>query len=70
VAAQSEGAHTRTSLASESGWARVPMSQTRPCVKCHEPDFGRLYIYIYEPGFGVKLPEADSRARLVRVWAP
>ena len=31
-------AHTRTSLASESGWARVPMSQTRPCVECHEPD--------------------------------
>ena len=33
-----KGAHTRTSLASESGWARVPMSQTRPCVECHEPD--------------------------------
>jgi hypothetical protein len=32
-----------TSLASESGWARVPASQTRPCVECHEPDFGRLY---------------------------
>jgi hypothetical protein len=42
-----KGAHTRTSLASESGWARVAMSQTRPCVECHEPDFGRLYIYIY-----------------------
>jgi hypothetical protein len=42
-----KGTHTRTSLASESGWARVPMSQTRPCVECHEPDFGRLYIYIY-----------------------
>jgi hypothetical protein len=24
-----KGAHTRMSLASESGWARVPMSQTR-----------------------------------------
>jgi hypothetical protein len=33
-----KGAHTRTSLASESGWARVPMSQTRPCVECNEPD--------------------------------
>ena len=33
-----KGAHTRTSLASESDWARVPMSQTRPCVDCHEPD--------------------------------
>ena len=33
-----KGAHTRTSLARESGWARVPMSQTRPCVECHEPD--------------------------------
>jgi hypothetical protein len=40
-----KGAHTRTSLASESGWARVPMSQTRPCVECHEPDLGRLHIY-------------------------
>jgi hypothetical protein len=29
-----KGAHIRTSLASESGWARVPMSQTRPCVEC------------------------------------
>jgi hypothetical protein len=35
---------------SESGWAQVPMSQTRPCVECHEPDFGRLYIYVSEPG--------------------
>jgi hypothetical protein len=41
-----KGAHTRTSLASESGWARVQMSQTRPCVERHKPDFGRLYIYI------------------------
>jgi hypothetical protein len=35
---ETKGAHTRTSLASESGWARVPMSQTRPCVECHKPD--------------------------------
>jgi hypothetical protein len=40
-------AHTRTSLARESGWARVPMSQTGPCVECHETDCGRFYIYIY-----------------------
>ena len=33
-----KGAHTRTSLARESGWARVPMNQTRLCVECHEPD--------------------------------
>jgi hypothetical protein len=59
VSARHKGAHTRTSLASESGWARVPTSQTRPCVECHEPDFGRLYIS--EPGSRVKLPEADSR---------
>jgi hypothetical protein len=45
--AMPKGVHARTSLASESGWARVPMSQTRPCVECHEPDFVRLYIYIY-----------------------
>jgi len=32
------GAHTRTNLDRESGWARVPMSQTRPCVECHEPE--------------------------------
>ena len=35
---QSKGDHTHTSLARESGWARVPMRQTRPCVECHEPD--------------------------------
>jgi hypothetical protein len=28
------------------------------------------YIYISESGSRVKLPEADSQARLVRVWAP
>jgi hypothetical protein len=39
-ASHRKGAHTRPSLASESGWTRVPMSQTRPCVECHEPDFG------------------------------
>ena len=33
-----KGAHTRTSLVRESGWAQVSMSQTRPCVECHEPD--------------------------------
>ena len=33
-----KGPHTHTSLASESGWARVPRSQTCPCVECHEPD--------------------------------
>jgi hypothetical protein len=43
VAARSKG----TSLASESDWARGPMSQTGPCVECHEPDFGRFYVYIY-----------------------
>jgi hypothetical protein len=42
-----KGAHTRTSLASESSWTRVPVSHTRPCVESHEMDFGRLYIYIY-----------------------
>jgi hypothetical protein len=40
--------HTRASLATESGWARVPVSQTRPCVECHEPDFGR-FIYTVDP---------------------
>jgi hypothetical protein len=30
----------------ESGWARIPMSQTCPCVECHKLDFGRLYIYL------------------------
>jgi hypothetical protein len=32
-----KGAHTRTSLARESGSARVPISQTRLCVGRHEP---------------------------------
>jgi hypothetical protein len=44
-----KGAHTRMSLASDSGWARVPVSQTRPCMECHEPDFGRVYgVYTKE----------------------
>jgi hypothetical protein len=52
-------------IKSESGWARVPMSQTRPCVDCHEPDFGRLYIYIYpslvpESRFPRRTRESDS----------
>jgi hypothetical protein len=66
----SKGAPTRTSLASESGWARVPVSQTRPCVECHEPGFGQLYIYRYTRIYPRLAPEADSRARLVRVWTP
>jgi hypothetical protein len=36
--ADTKGAHTRTSLARKSGWARVSLSQTRSCVECHEPD--------------------------------
>jgi hypothetical protein len=47
VAARSKGAHTRTSVASESGWAWVPMSQTRPCVECHEPESTRACVVIY-----------------------
>jgi hypothetical protein len=42
-----KGAHTRASLASESGWAQVPLSQTRPCVECHDSDFGGLNIRVY-----------------------
>jgi hypothetical protein len=38
----SKGAHTRASVARESGWARVPMSQTRPRVECHEPEIYRV----------------------------
>jgi hypothetical protein len=44
VAAQSKGAQTRTSLASESGLARVPVSQTRPCVEgIHSCVYGEIY---------------------------
>jgi hypothetical protein len=52
-----KAAHTHASLASQSDWAWVPMSQTGPCVEC-----GRLYIYIYiyQPGSRFKFPEADS----------
>jgi hypothetical protein len=42
-----KGAHKRTSLASESGWARVPMSQTRPCVECHEPESTHACVVKY-----------------------
>jgi hypothetical protein len=59
--------HVQVWLASPAGLARVPMSQTRPCLECHEPV---LYIYISESGSRVNLPEAGSLARLVRVWAP
>jgi hypothetical protein len=38
------GAHTPTDLVSQSGWTQVPMSQTRPCVECHEQV---KYINIY-----------------------
>jgi hypothetical protein len=37
------------------------MSQTRPCVECHEPDFGRLYIYIYM--YPSLAPESSSPRR-------
>ena len=47
VVALSKGAHTRTSLARESGWARVPMSQTRPCVECHEPESTHACVVKY-----------------------
>jgi hypothetical protein len=47
------------SLARESDSARVPMSQTRPCVG----------LYAHTCVVKIILPEPDSRARLVRVWA-
>jgi hypothetical protein len=56
-----KAARTRTSLASESGWARVPLSQTGPCVECHEPDCGRLCIYIYMRAW---LPSQAPRGEL------
>jgi hypothetical protein len=35
------------------------MSQTRPCVECHGPDFGQLYILVY-PSLA---PESSSPRR-------
>jgi hypothetical protein len=66
-----KGAHARTGLASASGWARVPVSQTRPFVECHEPDFGRIYTYIYPSLAGESSsPRRTRGADSVRVWAP
>jgi hypothetical protein len=42
-----KGAHTCTTLASESGWARVPMSQIRLCVECHEPESTHACVVKY-----------------------
>jgi hypothetical protein len=44
---RTKGSHTRTSLASESGWARVPMSQTCPCVECHESESTHACVVKY-----------------------
>jgi hypothetical protein len=63
VGSPSKGAHTRTSLARESDSARVPMSQTRPCVSRH------AHTCVVNLIRGRLLAEPDSRARLVRVWA-
>jgi hypothetical protein len=57
-----EGAHTRTSLASESGWARVPMSQTRPCVECHELESTLACVVKY---IRALLPSQAPRSGLV-----
>jgi hypothetical protein len=59
----SKGAHTRTSLARESDSARVPMSQTRPCVDLH------AHACVVKLIRARLLAEPDSRARLIRVWA-
>jgi hypothetical protein len=56
-------AHTRTSLAREFDSARVPMSQTRPCVGRHAHTCA---VKLIRARF---LAKPDSRARRVRVWA-
>jgi hypothetical protein len=62
-----KGAHKRTNQASESGWARIPMSQSRPCVEWNP--LMHVRGNISEPGSQVKLPEAESRPTLLRVRA-
>jgi hypothetical protein len=66
VAARSKGSNICTSLARESDSARVPMSQTRPCVG---RKVGSQLMSVVKL-IRVKLAEPDSRGRLVRVWAP
>jgi hypothetical protein len=51
-------AHTRTNLARESAWARFPMSQTRPCVDCHEPESTHACVVKYTRAW---LPSQASR---------
>jgi hypothetical protein len=59
--------HLRVWLASPAGlgfkWVKLVRVWSVTSRTCAD------YIYISEPGSRVELPEADSRARLVRVWA-
>ena len=71
-----KGAHTRTSLARESGWARVPMTETRRCVECHEPEsthacvvkYIRAWLPSQAPRGGLAIQTVTCMDRLLRVW--
>ena len=43
------------SLARESRWAWVPMSQTRPCVECHEPEPTHACMVKYIPSLAPRV---------------
>ena len=56
-----EGAHTHMRLARESGWARVPMTETRPCVECPETESTHACVVKYIKAW---LPSQAPRCRL------
>jgi hypothetical protein len=58
-------AHTRTSLARESGSAWVPMSQSR---LCGAPRAGLGRVRLGSPGPSVGLGSPPARYWFVRVW--
>jgi hypothetical protein len=46
----------------ESGWAQVPMGQTRPCVECREPESTHACVVKYIRAW---LPSQAPRGGLV-----
>jgi hypothetical protein len=62
--------HVRVWLASPAGLGFQGVKLVRVWGVTSRTLADYIYTYTSEPGSRVKLPEADSRARLVRVWAP
>ena len=71
-----KSAHTLTSLARESGCARVPMTETGPCVECPETESTHACVVKYikawlpsqAPRGGLTSQTLTCMDRLLRVW--